>query len=83
MAASMIDHTADRAPDEENDNNTPKADRSNSSDSDSDYTPNEYSSDSEDSVNLTCIFLFFKGFLGLISQSNLIWVNTIFILRSA
>ena len=59
MAASMIDHTADCVPDEENDNNTATADRSNSLDSDSDYTPNEYSLDSEDSVNLTCIFLFF------------------------
>ena len=53
MAASMIDHTADRAPDKENDHNTSKADRANSSDSNSDYTPNEFSSDSEDSGNLT------------------------------
>ena len=58
MAASMIDHTADGAPNEENDHNTSKADRSNSSDSDSDYTPNEYSSDYEDLVYITCIFLF-------------------------
>ena len=57
-AASMIDHTVDGAPDEENDHNTSKADRSNSSDYDSDYTPNEYSSGSEDSVNTFSFFLF-------------------------
>ena len=62
MAASIRAHTADGAPDEENDYNTSEADRFNSSDSDSDYTPSKYSSDSEDSVNNTCIFLRFKGF---------------------
>ena len=44
----MTNHMADGAPDEEIDHNTSKADRSNSSDSDFDYTLNEYSSDSED-----------------------------------
>ena len=46
-------------PNAENDQNASKADRFNSSDSDSDYTPNEYWSDSDDSVNITCIFLSF------------------------
>ena len=35
----MMDHTADGAPDEENDPNTSKADKSNSSDSDSETHP--------------------------------------------
>ena len=72
----MTEHRADGAPDEENYHNTSEAHKSNSSDSDSDYTPNQNSSDSEDSVNITCIFLLFKGFRGLISRSKFSWVNT-------
>ena len=59
MVAPMTNHMADGAPNEENDHNTSEADRSNSLDSDSDYTPNEYSSDSEDSLSIMCMFLFF------------------------
>ena len=59
----------DGAPDEENDHNISEADGSNSSawsDSDSNYTPNKYLSHSENSLNITCIFLvfFLKVFRG-------------------
>ena len=62
MAASMIDHMADGTPDEKNDHNTSEADRSNSSNSDSDYIPNECSSDSKDSVKLRPFSCFLKIF---------------------
>ena len=83
MAAPMAEHMPGGGNDKENEDYGSEADGSKSSEYDSDYSPNEYSSESEDSVNITCIFLFLKVFWGLISGSMLIWVNTIFILRSA